>query len=116
MTRPKAKRSHSNRPSIPERSEGDRVSEVHDSVAPQAGGVQAGRPTEDERRRLIALAAYYRAERRGFAPGCELDDWLDPFRRFWEQRLDSLATELARTKRERRLRAGTSDPAKETTR
>lgn len=24
----------------------------------------------------IAVAAYYIAERRGFAPGCELDDWL----------------------------------------
>ena len=32
------------------------------------------------------------------------DDWLDPFRRFWDQRLDSLATELARGKRERRLK------------
>lgn len=25
---------------------------------------------------MIAEAAYYRAERRGFAPGHELDDWL----------------------------------------
>jgi len=33
----------------------------------------------------------------------QVDAWLDPFRRFWEQRLDSLATELARGKRERRL-------------
>jgi Protein of unknown function (DUF2934) len=29
------------------------------------------------RRTLIAEAAYYRAERRGFAPGHELDDWLE---------------------------------------
>ncbi len=35
----------------------------------------------------------------------EVDDWLEPFRRFWYQRLDSLATELARGKRERRLAA-----------
>ena len=28
------------------------------------------------RRALIAEAAYYRAERRGFAPGHELEDWL----------------------------------------
>jgi DNA-binding transcriptional ArsR family regulator len=35
----------------------------------------------------------------------EVDAWLDGFRRFWDQRLDSLATELARGKRERRLRA-----------
>jgi DNA-binding transcriptional ArsR family regulator len=42
----------------------------------------------------------------------EVDDWLDHFRRFWDQRLDSLATELARGKRERRLRAAatTNDP------
>jgi DNA-binding transcriptional ArsR family regulator len=38
----------------------------------------------------------------------ELDDWLEPFRRFWLQRMDSLATELARSKRERRLAATTT--------
>lgn len=37
----------------------------------------------------------------------EVDDWLENFRRFLDQRLDSLATELARGKRERRLAAGT---------
>jgi DNA-binding transcriptional ArsR family regulator len=37
------------------------------------------------------------------APLHEVDVWLDRFRRFWEQRLDSLATEIARGKRERRL-------------
>jgi DNA-binding transcriptional ArsR family regulator len=42
------------------------------------------------------------------APFHEVDAWLDPFRHFWEQRLDSLATELARGKRERRLAADTS--------
>ena len=35
----------------------------------------------------------------------ELDDWLERFRPFWNQRLDSLATELARGRRERRLAA-----------
>ena len=35
----------------------------------------AGSP--DERHRRIAVAAYYRAERRGFAPGGEQDDWLE---------------------------------------
>jgi hypothetical protein len=28
------------------------------------------------RENLIATAAYYRAERRGFSPGNELEDWL----------------------------------------
>ena len=47
-------------------------------------------------RRLYAVDA---------APFRELDEWLDRFGRFWNQRLDSLATELARGKRGRRLRA-----------
>jgi DNA-binding transcriptional ArsR family regulator len=34
----------------------------------------------------------------------EIDVWLDRYRRFWAQPLDALATELARGKRERRLR------------
>lgn len=29
-----------------------------------------------EREQMIAAAAYYRAQQRGFAPGGELDDWL----------------------------------------
>jgi len=54
-------------------------------------------------RRLYAVDA---------APFRELDDWLEPFRGFWSQRLDSLATELARGKRERRLRGSSraTDP------
>jgi DNA-binding transcriptional ArsR family regulator len=32
----------------------------------------------------------------------EVEDWLARFRRFWEQRLDALATEVARGKHERR--------------
>ena len=39
----------------------------------------------------------------------ELDEWLDHFRRFWDQRLDSLATELARGKRDRRVQAAAVD-------
>ena len=34
----------------------------------------------------------------------EVDMWLERFRRFWNQHLDALATELARGKRERRAR------------
>jgi hypothetical protein len=30
----------------------------------------------EDRQRLIAEAAYYRAEQRGFVPGCEIEDWL----------------------------------------
>ena len=39
----------------------------------------------------------------------EVDVWLQQFRRFWTQRLDALATEIARGKRER-----TPDPPKDT--
>lgn len=51
--------------------------------APEAGKKQADRDP-DERRRRIAEAAYYRAERRGFAAGYEDSDWLDA-----EKELDS---------------------------
>ncbi|MGQ0656425.1 MAG: DUF2934 domain-containing protein [Betaproteobacteria bacterium] len=35
-----------------------------------------GRPSEDEVRTWIAEAAYYRAEKRGFSPGMETEDWI----------------------------------------
>jgi DNA-binding transcriptional ArsR family regulator len=41
-------------------------------------------------RRLYALES---------TPLQEVDAWLHPFRQFWEQRLDALATEVARGKR-----------------
>lgn len=44
-------------------------------------------------RRLYAVDA---------APLQEVDSWLGQFRGFWNQRLDALATELARGKRARR--------------
>ena len=46
-------------------------------------------------RRLYAVAA---------APLEEVDEWLDRFRGFWSQRLDALATELARGRRSQRLK------------
>ncbi|MFN0318500.1 MAG: DUF2934 domain-containing protein [Burkholderiales bacterium] len=42
------------------------------------------------RRHRIAEAAYYRAEQRGFCPGCELEDWLEA-----EKEIDSQLRELA---------------------
>lgn len=44
----------------------------------------------------------------------EVDMWLEPFRQFWSQHLDALATELARGKRERRI-AGMSPTKDEAT-
>jgi Protein of unknown function (DUF2934) len=34
------------------------------------------RVSDEERRGMIAQAAYFRAERRNFAPGQELKDWM----------------------------------------
>ncbi|HJR92433.1 MAG TPA: metalloregulator ArsR/SmtB family transcription factor [Acidimicrobiia bacterium] len=43
------------------------------------------------------------------APLEEVDMWLEKFRRFWDQHLDALATELVRGKRERRAKDGADD-------
>ena len=47
------------------------------------------------------------------APLHEVDLWLDRFRHFWGQRLDSLETELVRGKRQRRLGARPAATSKE---
>jgi DNA-binding transcriptional ArsR family regulator len=39
------------------------------------------------------------------APLQEIDQWLEMFRRHWEPKLDALATEVARGKRQRRTTA-----------
>jgi hypothetical protein len=44
---------------------------------PQSSGSTQGADLELGRRERIAVAAYYNAERRGFAGNAELDDWLD---------------------------------------
>ncbi len=44
-------------------------------------------------RRLYAVDA---------APLLSVEEWLTPYRKFWNQRLDALGTELARGKRDRR--------------
>lgn len=59
-------------------------------------GIATVRP--DGARRLYAIDADAEALR-------EADAWLGRFRRFWTPRLDALATEVARGRRERRLRA-----------
>ena len=44
-----------------------------ESASATATAVAPGALRED----LIRTAAYFRAERRGFAPGAELEDWLE---------------------------------------
>jgi hypothetical protein len=38
----------------------------------------------EERQRMIAEAAYYKAEQRAFAPGMETEDWLEAEREVME--------------------------------
>ena len=42
-------------------------------IRPSSGPILSAQ----ERERLVAQAAYFRAEKRGFAPGCELQDWVE---------------------------------------
>jgi DNA-binding transcriptional ArsR family regulator len=52
-------------------------------------------------RRLYAVDA---------APLQQVDQWLQPYRRFWNQRLDALGVEIARGKRTRRTVTSISNP------
>ena len=54
---------------------GIRRSEIREKVtnAPQPPDQESVDPTAEE----VALAAYYRAEARGFEPGHEMEDWLE---------------------------------------
>lgn len=47
------------------------------ATATTTNSIDSAAPAVDseQRRGMIAEAAYYRAEQRGFAPGHELDDW-----------------------------------------
>lgn len=54
---------------------------IHEANSPQAAPPKNAVSTDAEsspaaRRELIAVEAYLLAERRGFTPGAELDDWL----------------------------------------
>jgi len=58
------------KPSAPEKAP------VRRKSAPSAAVATRVEVDQDERHRMIALAAYYRAERRGFTNGDPLQDWL----------------------------------------
>ena len=40
----------------------------------------------DEFREMVAINAYYRAEKRGFEPGHDIDDWLEAEQEIRKQR------------------------------
>lgn len=59
--------------------ESRRISEPQKSVVPAAFrnlSLYVVPHLSEDRRALIAKAAYFTSERRGFAPGHELEDWL----------------------------------------
>lgn len=53
-------------------------------------------PSDDEIRRMIAEAAYYRAEKRGFSPGSEEQDWREAEREVRDSLRTLQAAHLAR--------------------
>ncbi|GAB4443611.1 MAG: hypothetical protein OHK0026_10250 [Rhodocyclaceae bacterium] len=57
---------------------GKRVARFRAGKAATASGTAPGAAVDPgQRRRMIATSAYFRAERRGFAGGSALEDWLD---------------------------------------
>jgi hypothetical protein len=61
-------------------------------------------PEERERLETIAVAAYFRAEKRGFAPGHEIDDWLAAEREIEDGIGEPLFERLRRERDELRVR------------
>jgi hypothetical protein len=53
-----------------------RASAARKKAAPLSSGGNAVQLTPEERQRYVAEAAYFIAERRGFAEGCDVEDWL----------------------------------------
>jgi hypothetical protein len=45
----------------------------HKSLLDYSGDIDL----KDQFREMIAVCAYYKAEKRGFKPGHEMDDWLE---------------------------------------
>ena len=45
----------------------------HESLLNYSGDIDL----KDEFRKMVAVNAYYRAEKRGFEPGYEMDDWCE---------------------------------------
>jgi hypothetical protein len=69
--------------SVPRLGQGEMVSFAGGTRVVAEEGLPEPRPSEkpqlsrEERRRLIAERAYFKAEKRGFAPGHEEKDWLE---------------------------------------
>jgi hypothetical protein len=53
----------------------ERIDRLEDDAVPPTE--QRAVPAPQEREQMIAVAAYYRALKRSFEPGHELEDWLE---------------------------------------
>lgn len=75
-TAPKAKSPTATKPTAkPKTAAAKTTRKTKPAAEPKAAGMPAT-ITHEERWRMIAVAAYHKAERRGFAPGHEVEDWL----------------------------------------
>jgi hypothetical protein len=61
---------------------------TNQSISPTKPGTSERQPSPEERWQVIAVAAYHKAQRRGFAPGGELRDWIEA-----EREIDRLLLE-----------------------
>ncbi|WP_131737938.1 ArsR/SmtB family transcription factor [Actinomadura roseirufa] len=88
--------------------DGERSSGALSAVVQEEFGIS--QPAVSQHLRVLRDAGFAAVRAEGtrrlysvdLAPLREVDAWLAPFRRFWEPRLDALATELARGRRARR--------------
>jgi len=60
--------------------------EIADPTQPSGAEQLQTRHILEDLHRDVAVAAYYRAESRGFAPGHELEDWIEAERRISARR------------------------------
>ena len=93
-----------------ERSSGDIVSVIHAEFG-------ISQPAVSQHLRVLRDNGFARVRAEGNrrlyavepAPLQSVDEWLQPFRHFWNRHLDALATELARGRRERRTTPTTKE-------
>jgi hypothetical protein len=55
----------------------ERIEGLEEELLVPAAEARALARTPEEREQMVAVAAYYRALRRNFEPGRELEDWIE---------------------------------------
>jgi hypothetical protein len=76
---------------------------------PQAETDSSTTFSSQDRLRMIESAAYFRAERRGFTPGHEIEDWLAA-----ESEIDTLIAAIAPAQRQQAVKASSGPPTTRT--